>query len=101
MLALVLAMARRVVPFFIERGVDEAFEARNRAWVDVGSMLLFLVWAVLDVFFDQVIVVGALSLLLFLLHTVRLLTGSRRDPPMRRCFGLCIWAMVSSSSASC
>ena len=71
-LALVLAMARRVVPFFIERGVDEAFEARNRAWVDVGSMLLFLVWAVLDVFFDQVNVVGALSLLLFLLHMVRL-----------------------------
>ena len=96
-----LAMARRVVPFFIERGVDEAFEARNRAWVDVGSMLLFLVWAVLsDVFFDQVNVVGALSLLLFLLHMVRL-----RDwfTPVTPCAaaGLCIWAVDFSSSASC
>lgn len=71
-LALVLAMARRVVPFFIERGVDEGLRGAQPRWVDVGSMLLFLVWAVLDVFFDQVIVVGALSLLLFLLHMVRL-----------------------------
>ncbi len=71
-LALVLAMARRVVPFFIERGVEEPFEARNRAWLDVGSMGLFLVWAVLDVFFDQATIVGILSVVLFVLHTVRL-----------------------------
>ena len=71
-LALVLAMARRVVPFFIERGVDEDFEARNRAWLDVGSMVLFLIWVVLEVFLDQALTVGILSLALFLLHMVRL-----------------------------
>jgi len=71
-LALVLAMARRVVPFFIERGVEEAFEARSRTWLDVSSTVLFLVWAVLDVFFDQALIVGILSLVLFLLHMVRL-----------------------------
>lgn len=71
-LALVFAMARRVVPFFIERGVGETFQARNRAWVDIGSMVLFLAWAVIDVFFPQQSLVGWLSVVLFGIHVVRM-----------------------------
>jgi len=71
-LALVFAMAGRVVPFFIERGVDESFSVRNRRWMDIGSMALFLVWATLDVFTHQSHVVAWLSLSLFVLHVVRM-----------------------------
>jgi len=71
-LALVLAMARRVVPFFIERGVDEAFQARNRVWVDIGSMVVFLGWAVIDLLFPQTSLVGWLSVALIAIHVVRM-----------------------------
>lgn len=71
-LALVFAMARRVIPFFIERGAGEPFSARNRRWVDIGSMVLFLLWAVLEVFTQEAQVVAWLSLALFVLHVVRM-----------------------------
>lgn len=71
-LALVFTLARRVMPMFIERGVSETFVARNRAWVDVGSLVLFLAWAVVDVLFPEYSLVGWLSLALFGIHTVRM-----------------------------
>lgn len=71
-LALVFMMARRVLPFFIERGVDEPFSARNRRWIDIASLVMFLVWATLDIFTQQRLLIGWLSLALFVLHAWRL-----------------------------
>lgn len=71
-LALIFAIARRVLPFFIERGVGGNFQPVNRRWVDIGSMALFLVWAVTDVFLQQSDWVAALSVGLLVLHGVRL-----------------------------
>ncbi|MET0051527.1 MAG: NnrS family protein [Candidatus Thiodiazotropha sp.] len=71
-LALLFAMARRVMPFFIEKGVSETFKPRNRKWVDWGSLVLLLLWAVLDLFFAVPRAVGVLSLLLVAVHTLRL-----------------------------
>ena len=71
-LALLFTMARRVVPFFIERGTGGAIVVRNRRWIDVGSLVLFLAWAVVDVFLDIPDVVGVLSLLLVAVHALRM-----------------------------
>lgn len=71
-LALLFTMARRVVPFFIERGTGGTVAVRNRRWVDVGSLVLFLAWAVADIFFDAPDLVGWLSLLLIAIHALRL-----------------------------
>ncbi len=71
-LALLFEMARRVMPFFIEKGVSETFKPRNRKWVDWGSLLLLLIWAVLDLFFSAPGAVGVLSLLLVAVHARRL-----------------------------
>lgn len=71
-LALVFTMARRVVPFFIERGVDEDFSPRNRRWLDLSGTVFFFGWALLDVFTSQTRLVAWLSLVLFLIHTQRL-----------------------------
>ena len=71
-LALVFVMARRVLPFFIERGVDEDFAPRNRAWLDSASLVLFLVWALMDVYTRQTALIAWLSLGLFGLHAGRL-----------------------------
>ncbi len=70
--ALVFMMARRVLPFFIERGVDEPFSARNRRWIDIASLVLFLVWASLDIFTQQRLLIGWLSLALLVVHAWRL-----------------------------
>ena len=71
-LALIFVLVRRVLPFFIERGVDENFSSRNALWVDLASMVLMVVWAVLDIFTGQRTLVAWLSLSLFLLHALRL-----------------------------
>lgn len=71
-LALMFVMARRVLPFFIERGVDEDCSPRNRLWIDLASLVAFLIWAILDVFTQQVALIGWLSLGLFVLHAWRL-----------------------------
>ena len=48
MVALILTMGRRVIPFFIERGVGCPFTAQNRSWVDRTSLVLFLLFVVAD-----------------------------------------------------
>lgn len=71
-LALIFVMARRVLPFFIERGVDETCSLINRPWLDITSLVLFLVWAVLDVFTQQTSVIALFSIGLFVVHAWRL-----------------------------
>ena len=71
-LALIFVMARRVLPFFIERGVDEACSSNNRLWIDIASLVLFLAWAALDVFTQQAAVIAWISLGLFAVHAWRL-----------------------------
>lgn len=46
--ALILTMGRRVIPFFIERGLGCPFEARNYVWVDRTSLILFLTFALVE-----------------------------------------------------
>lgn len=71
-LALVLTMARRVLPPFTRNSVDAPYEIHNRRWVDVSSLVLFLAWALLDLFSPWTRVVGLLSALLAMLHALRL-----------------------------
>lgn len=50
-IGLVLMIGRRVMPFFIKRGLN--VEVRNAKWLDITSMLAFVVFFVADVFFHQ------------------------------------------------
>ena len=70
-LALIFVMARRVVPFFIERGVDSEQPLKNSILIDAASMILFLAYAVFEVFW-QTNMVYMVSFLLFVLHSIRL-----------------------------
>lgn len=72
LLALVFTLARRVLPFFIERGIGQDIKINNRRWVDIGSIMLFLIWAVVDVFMQQANLVAVLSILLLAVHFVRM-----------------------------
>jgi len=72
-LGLLFTLARRILPFFIERGVDEDFSPQNHRWIDVASPVLFIIWSVLDVFTQQEMLVAWLSILLLLMHAWRML----------------------------
>lgn len=71
-LALIFVMVRRVLPFFIEKGVDESFKPRNSRWLDMATLVLFVIWAILDIFMSLSPLLVAVSVGLFLLHLWRL-----------------------------
>lgn len=77
-LGLIFTMGRRVIPFFIERGVGCPFTARNDVWVDRFSLVLFLLFAVADVTAlatgnpMATLLTGILALVQAVLHSFRL-----------------------------
>ena len=71
-LALILVMGRRVIPFFIEKGVGYPVQIRNRTWIDIASLVLFLGFWITDILQPDTPLVAGLSLALLVLHTIRL-----------------------------
>ncbi|MGB5644895.1 MAG: NnrS family protein [Gammaproteobacteria bacterium] len=71
-LALLLVMARRVIPFFIEKGTISGVKVKNWKWVDSTSLvLLLLLWAV-DVFTDHQVAASVIAAALFIVHVIRI-----------------------------
>ena len=50
-LMLMLIVGRRVIPFFIEKGLGCPFTARNPAWIDRSVLLLLLLFAIAELTF--------------------------------------------------
>ncbi len=71
-LAVIFNMGRRVIPFFIEKGLGCPFSAKNYQWVDVSSLWLFLAFTIADIFFPNHFIVAILGLALVILHSARL-----------------------------
>lgn len=71
-IALILLMGRRVIPFFIEKGVDETVQLRNYLWLDVASIILMLLFIVLQVFTAYRGWAAITALLMCVLHGLRL-----------------------------
>jgi len=71
-LSLILVLSRRVVPMFIERGVGYEVTLKNHGWVDLACFVLFLFFAVTDVFFTCPAITASLAATLCMLHTIRL-----------------------------
>lgn len=69
--ALILTMGRRVIPFFTECGVDYPVALRNWRWLDVSSLLGFVLFAGFDLAGARQ-PAAALALALFLLYGIRL-----------------------------
>lgn len=71
-MALVFAMARRVLPFFIERGIGRPVTLSNRNWLDIASLVLFLLFWIADILRPDSLPVAILAGVLFFLHALRL-----------------------------
>lgn len=72
-LSLIFTISRRVIPFFIEKGVGYPVTLRNWKVLDIASLLLLLLFSVLDVFWPQVKIIPVLAGLLAVVHTIRLM----------------------------
>jgi len=71
-LALLLVMARRVIPFFIEKGTDAGVKVRNWKWVDNTSLVLLLLLWIIDVFTDYQTAASMVAFVLFVVHAIRM-----------------------------
>ena len=71
-MALIFVMSRRVLPFFIERGVDQAVTLTNRDWLDGYSLFLFIAFWLADIAKPDSLLVAVLAGLLCVLHTIRI-----------------------------
>lgn len=72
LLALVFSMARRVLPFFIERGVGYPVTLMNHKWIDRSGLYIFVLFILADVFWRNIPATAALAALLFSIHAMRL-----------------------------
>jgi uncharacterized protein involved in response to NO len=72
-LSLIFLMARRVVPFFIERGAGYPVQLTNRAWVDRASLVLLLAFWLVEVFSPWTHLASVLAALLVVVHALRLM----------------------------
>lgn len=72
LLSLVFTLARRVLPFFIERGVGYPIELSNSKLLDASSLVLFLSFAIEEVFLPNPIASAVLAGMLAIVHSVRL-----------------------------
>jgi uncharacterized protein involved in response to NO len=71
-IALVLTMGRRVVPFFIEMGVGYPVTLFNSKWIDISSLVLLLLFLVVELFLDYPQLSAYLALGLFIVNSARL-----------------------------
>lgn len=69
---LIMVMGRRVIPFFIEKGVDETVTLRNRIWLDTATPALMVLFIFSAVFTDFAMLAAACALALFLLQILRM-----------------------------
>jgi uncharacterized protein involved in response to NO len=71
-IALIFVMLRRVMPMFIQNGIDGEVTLTNRAWVDHSSLVLLVCLWISDVFTDYDSLTAIFAVLLTLLHSLRL-----------------------------
>lgn len=72
LLLLVFVLARRVIPFFIEKGVDTDFKPTNYLWLDRVMIPLLFLYALCEVFLIDQIIIAFLAVMLFVLNMIRL-----------------------------
>jgi len=71
-IGLILTIARRVVPFFIERSVGYPVQLYNARWLDITSFVLFALFFIAELFLATPGLVFVLAGGLFIVTSVRL-----------------------------
>lgn len=78
-IALIFTLGRRVIPFFIEKGVGCPFQAQNDIWLDRSSLVLLVLFAGFDIYslvtgnMTGAFITALLAFLQVIVHSFRLL----------------------------
>ena len=72
-IGLILMMGRRVVPFFIERGVDQEDTLKNSKFLDLSSLALFLIFMLLELGQLSPMLTAYSAFLVFAVNAIRLI----------------------------
>jgi uncharacterized protein involved in response to NO len=72
LIALIFVMGRRVMPFFIAKGVGYEVQLKNRKWLDVSSLVVFLLFWLADILDPDSLPVALAAITLLVLHGIRL-----------------------------
>ncbi len=73
LVGLILMIGRRVIPFFIERGVAQPFKIKHYKWLDIGILVAFLALFINEIFYQQAVLTPYLAVGLSLMNGYRLL----------------------------
>ncbi len=71
-LTLIFIMARRVMPFFIEKGVGYPVQLKNWTWIDNSHLIVFVLFGIADLMNIHAYLTAGLAGLLAVMHSIRL-----------------------------
>jgi uncharacterized protein involved in response to NO len=72
-IALILTMGRRVIPSFIERGVDYQVRLFNSKWIDISNLLFFSAFFIFELFLTHQSISAYIAAGLFIINLARLI----------------------------
>ena len=71
-ISLIFTITRRIIPFFVERGIEGDVSLRNSKVVDIVSLIALVVFSLADIFWPQMVLIVFLCVVLSLVHVWRL-----------------------------
>lgn len=71
-IGLILTLGSRVIPFFIQNGVEKQVQLYNPKWITLLGLVIFLVFFISELFLHNKNISGITSAALFILYSVRL-----------------------------
>ena len=70
--AMILLVGRRVIPFFIERGCDSPVQLTERPWLDIAIVACYALFVIVDLFTPLATLAALLAAVLLILNILRL-----------------------------
>ncbi|MGB2693107.1 MAG: NnrS family protein [Thermodesulfobacteriota bacterium] len=71
-ISIILLMGRRMIPIFIRNGIGFKFDPKNWRVIDILSMVFFLAFFILDLFFTNPKAISIVSGILAIIYSIRL-----------------------------
>lgn len=71
-IGLILTMGRRIVPLFIENGVGYEVRLHNSRWLDISSLVVFVLFFISELFLRDNGLSACCAFILFVVHSLRL-----------------------------